>query len=239
MLFQTDAACWSAIVKRDASADGHFIYAVKTTGIFCRPNCKARLARRANVKFFSSCEEAISDGFRACKRCKPERLSKFDPQEEWITKGVELIKDRVKEMQLEPSVQKQLDLKSIAKGLGVTISHFHHVFKNLMQVTPKQFARSLEQQNLSTKDITVCDLASNGGGVDHHVIWDCLPTPTGRSQNGQSNENGIKLSLVQADDVSTHVEHELAGSGDEFVDWDAFCANQYGENIYQDEGRLL
>jgi AraC family transcriptional regulator of adaptative response/methylated-DNA-[protein]-cysteine methyltransferase len=69
----SDEARWAAVVARDPSADGKFYYSVRTTGVYCRPSCKARPALRKNVGFHASCAEAEQAGFRACKRCKPDR----------------------------------------------------------------------------------------------------------------------------------------------------------------------
>ena len=66
-----DEARWAAVVERDAAADGQFYYSVRTTGVYCRPSCKARPALRRNVDFHLSCAEAEQAGFRPCKRCKP------------------------------------------------------------------------------------------------------------------------------------------------------------------------
>jgi AraC family transcriptional regulator of adaptative response/methylated-DNA-[protein]-cysteine methyltransferase len=66
-----DEARWAAVVERDAAADGEFYYSVRTTGVYCRPSCKARPALRKNVGFHLSCAEAEQAGFRPCKRCKP------------------------------------------------------------------------------------------------------------------------------------------------------------------------
>ncbi len=62
---------WALIVARDALVDRTFYYSVKTTGVYCRPSCAARLARPENVQFHGTCEEAEKAGFRPCKRCKP------------------------------------------------------------------------------------------------------------------------------------------------------------------------
>jgi len=61
---------WAAVCRRDARAEG-FVYAVRTTGVYCRPGCPSRLPRRENVRFFDGAAEAAWAGFRACKRCKP------------------------------------------------------------------------------------------------------------------------------------------------------------------------
>ena len=66
---------WERVVARDAAADGTFVYAVRTTGVYCRPSCGARLARPENVEFYSTTESARRAGFRACKRCKPDDVA--------------------------------------------------------------------------------------------------------------------------------------------------------------------
>jgi len=62
---------WAAVVRRDRNADGRFYYSVRTTGVYCRPSCASRLARRENVRFHSTRVEAETAGFRPCKRCRP------------------------------------------------------------------------------------------------------------------------------------------------------------------------
>src|SRR5579859_1134856 len=65
----TDAARWQLVLAKDKSADGKFFFSVRTTGVYCRPSCPARPARRENVAFHPTCDAAESAGFRACKRC--------------------------------------------------------------------------------------------------------------------------------------------------------------------------
>ena len=66
---------WLAVTRRDPAADGQFFYSVATTGIYCRPSYASRLARPEHVRFHISAEDAERAGFRACKRCRPDRLS--------------------------------------------------------------------------------------------------------------------------------------------------------------------
>src|SRR5215213_4943413 len=68
-MFTTDAAKWAAIDRRDPAADGKFVYAVRTTGVYCRPSCRSRKPNRSNVLFFDDAKTAARAGFRACKRC--------------------------------------------------------------------------------------------------------------------------------------------------------------------------
>ena len=72
-----DQQKWDAIIEGDESQDGRFFYAVRTTGVYCRPSCRIKLPLRKNVEFFDSAEEAEKRGFRPCKRCKPD-LSEHD-----------------------------------------------------------------------------------------------------------------------------------------------------------------
>jgi AraC family transcriptional regulator, regulatory protein of adaptative response / methylated-DNA-[protein]-cysteine methyltransferase len=67
----SDETKWDAVKRRDGSADGKFTYSVRTTGVYCKPSCAARLARRENVRFHANCAAAERAGFRACKRCRP------------------------------------------------------------------------------------------------------------------------------------------------------------------------
>jgi AraC family transcriptional regulator of adaptative response/methylated-DNA-[protein]-cysteine methyltransferase len=68
-------ARWASVVARDPHADGQVYYSVKTTGVYCRPSCAARLARPEHVRFHATCQDAEQAGFRACKRCRPDRAS--------------------------------------------------------------------------------------------------------------------------------------------------------------------
>ena len=69
---QKDAELWNAVVSRDTSGTGDFFYAVKTTGVYCRPTCASRRPLRKNVEFFATTAEARAQGYRACKRCRPD-----------------------------------------------------------------------------------------------------------------------------------------------------------------------
>src|SRR5580692_12095571 len=70
-----DEGRWNAVMARDAARDGEFVFAVSSTGVYCRPSCPARRPRRENVKFYSRPEQAEKAGFRACLRCRPRSLS--------------------------------------------------------------------------------------------------------------------------------------------------------------------
>src|SRR3954469_11094844 len=86
-----EAEMWNAVEAKDRSADGRFVFAVKSTGIFCKPSCPSRRPRRENVSFFAVPEAAESAGFRACLRCRPKETRAADPQLELVRRVCELI----------------------------------------------------------------------------------------------------------------------------------------------------
>jgi AraC family transcriptional regulator of adaptative response/methylated-DNA-[protein]-cysteine methyltransferase len=121
---------YEGIRLRDRSLDGSFFYSVKTTGVYCRPSCAARLANRQNVSFHASAKAAEAAGFRACKRCKPDAMGNPDPQAEAVARACRLIETSEEAPALEP----------LAKAAGLSPFHFHRVFKKITGVTPKAYA---------------------------------------------------------------------------------------------------
>ncbi len=91
--FSSDEVCWAAVVTRSHNADDRFYYAVITTGVYCRPSCAARLARRENVRFYSTRDEAERAGFRACKRCRPNTPALTEQHTATVAKACRLIEE--------------------------------------------------------------------------------------------------------------------------------------------------
>src|SRR5947209_17366411 len=85
--FMTDEERWNAVVRRDSAADGSFYYSVRTTGVYCRPSCPARHARRENVRFHPTGQDARNAGFRPCKRCRPDGPGLADRRKASIAKA--------------------------------------------------------------------------------------------------------------------------------------------------------
>ncbi len=145
---------WAAVQARDPEA--RFYYSVKTTGVYCRPCCAARLARPENVQFYSSCEEAEKAGFRPCKRCKPDRKPLADRNAAKISAACRQIEDA----ETPPS------LHSLAESAGMSDWHFHRVFKAQTGLTPKGYAAAhrakLVRKSLN-KGHTVTDAIYDAG----------------------------------------------------------------------------
>src|SRR6266436_419892 len=125
-----DDANWSAVERRDRAADGTFVYSVRTTGVYCRPSCAARLPRRDNVAFYKTCADAERAGFRPCKRCRPNAPALVDVHAGAVARACRLIE----EAEEAPS------LDTLARAAGMSRFHFHRVFKAVTGVTPKAYA---------------------------------------------------------------------------------------------------
>jgi len=129
-VYATDEDRWAAVVRGDQNADGIFYYAVRTTGVYCRPGCAARLAHRENVSFHPTCADAERAGFRPCKRCRPDGPPMAARNAAMVADACRLI-ERSEDM---PS------LDALAKESGLSRYHFHRVFKAIAGVTPKAYA---------------------------------------------------------------------------------------------------
>src|SRR5262249_11321889 len=88
-----DDTRWGAVRRRARAADGTFVYAVRTTGVYCRPSCAARTPRRENVTFHAACADAERAGFRPCKRCRPNEASLAERQAAAVAKACQLIEE--------------------------------------------------------------------------------------------------------------------------------------------------
>ncbi len=127
-----DDAQLHAIRSRDASYDGVFCYAVRTTGVYCRPSCGARPAKRENIVVFECGAAAIDAGFRACKRCRPE-LTGTNLHADVVTAVCRHIDEAVTREQQIPT------LDALAKHTGFSAFHLHRLFKKATGVTPRAY----------------------------------------------------------------------------------------------------
>jgi AraC family transcriptional regulator of adaptative response/methylated-DNA-[protein]-cysteine methyltransferase len=141
-----DGSRWSAVMARDSAHDGTFVFAVATTGVYCRPSCPARRPRRENVTFFSSPERAEKAGFRACLRCRPRSFS-GNPQS-----------DSAKEIcrYIEQHLDEPITLDRLGKAFRQSPFHLQRRFKAALGITPREYADScrlrLLKRNLQAGD---------------------------------------------------------------------------------------
>jgi AraC family transcriptional regulator, regulatory protein of adaptative response / methylated-DNA-[protein]-cysteine methyltransferase len=127
---------WACVVNHDAQADGSFFYSVKTTGVYCRPSCAARLARPENVAFHTSTADAERAGFRPCKRCRPDRPSRAEAHTATVADLCRFI---------ETSDQAP-SLDALAQRAGFSSFHLHRIFKEVTGLTPKAYAAAHRAQ---------------------------------------------------------------------------------------------
>jgi AraC family transcriptional regulator of adaptative response/methylated-DNA-[protein]-cysteine methyltransferase len=134
----SDEARWSAVVARDGAYDGRFYYSVATTGVYCRPSCASRTAKRSNVAFYGTCAEAEAAGFRPCKRCRPNEPALATQYADKVAAACRLIEASEEEPRLE----------ALAEAVGLSPYHFHRVFKSQTGVTPKAYAAAKRQKRV-------------------------------------------------------------------------------------------
>jgi len=121
---------WAAVVARDASADGSFVYSVRTTGVYCRPSCGARTPRPENVAFHATTADAERAGFRPCKRCKPD-------QAPLAVRQAAMVADLCRRIE---AADRTPSLDELAKHAAISVHHLHRVFKAATGLTPRAYA---------------------------------------------------------------------------------------------------
>ncbi|MEP6573902.1 MAG: bifunctional DNA-binding transcriptional regulator/O6-methylguanine-DNA methyltransferase Ada [Gemmatimonadota bacterium] len=131
---------WRAVLERDAAHDGQFVYAVATTGIYCRPSCPSRRPNRKNVSFFATPASAEEAGFRACLRCHPK--SAVGAQ----AAAVERARDY-----LEKNLDTPVTLDVLAREVGLSAFHLQRTFKRFVGVSPRAYAAGLRVERLKSK----------------------------------------------------------------------------------------
>jgi AraC family transcriptional regulator of adaptative response/methylated-DNA-[protein]-cysteine methyltransferase len=123
-------ARWQAVVARDRGADGRFVYAVRTTGIYCRPSCPSKRPRRERVQFFERAGQAEAAGFRPCRRCRPDTLPSGDRAVRLAEQVRHLLDER----------PEGVGLDRLARSVGKSPYHVQRTFKRIMGVTPREYA---------------------------------------------------------------------------------------------------
>jgi AraC family transcriptional regulator of adaptative response/methylated-DNA-[protein]-cysteine methyltransferase len=137
--FASAAERWAAVERRDREADGAFFYAVRTTGVFCRPSCAARRPLLANVSFHASAAAAQAAGFRPCKRCRPD-APQSTRHAVAIARACRLL-----------GADEPAAIAAVATAVGMSRFHFQRAFKAATGVTPKAYAAAERRRRLTTE----------------------------------------------------------------------------------------
>ncbi|HEY3314733.1 MAG TPA: bifunctional DNA-binding transcriptional regulator/O6-methylguanine-DNA methyltransferase Ada [Bacillota bacterium] len=133
--FLDDEARWRAVLERDGSADGLFYYAVRTSGVYCRPTCPSRRPGRSSVVFFETAEAAEAAGFRPCRRCRPDEVSSIQRVVAEVRRMIE-------------AANAPLTLAQFGRAVNLSPYHLQRVFKRATGLTPRQYSTALRGRRL-------------------------------------------------------------------------------------------
>ncbi len=139
---QQEDRYWQAVLTRDNTSDGAFVYAVRSTGIYCNPSCPSRKPQREQVLFFTQPEAAAKAGFRACRRCHPGEPSLLANQVELVQQACRYI---------ESHLEGPITLAIIGEQVHLSPYYLQRVFKRVMGITPRQYAEAYRLGQLKTQ----------------------------------------------------------------------------------------
>lgn len=169
-----DEILWRAVLKRDARFDGRIFFAVRSTGIYCRPSCPARRPRREQVVFFRVPEAAEHAGFRSCRRCRPRNAASADPQVEMVRRVCRFIEERAAEL---PT------LEELSTHAGATPYHLQRLFKTVVGITPKQYGQAFRissfKRNVKKPGASVTGAMYDAGYGSSSRLYERAPVELG------------------------------------------------------------
>jgi len=202
---------WQAVVNRDGSLDGRFVFGVSSTGIFCRPSCPAKRPRRENVSFFDHALQAEQAGYRACLRCRPKAVD-GNPQSALVRSICRYIEQHILAQHIEDQhLQKEdrLTLSLLAKEFRRSPFHLQRTFKSVLGVSPKAYmdACRLRQvkQNLQAGHSVTTALYAAGYGSSSRLYE---RTATQLGMTPEKYRRGAVAAVVRY----TIVRYTIAGS---------------------------
>jgi AraC family transcriptional regulator, regulatory protein of adaptative response / methylated-DNA-[protein]-cysteine methyltransferase len=166
---------WKALASRDGAADGTFVYAVTSTGIYCRPSCPSRRPRADRVRFFDTTTDARQAGFRACKRCRPDTVGLVQP-------GIDAV--RLASAYLATHADQTVTLGHLARVASMSPHHLQRRFKAIVGLSPREFQSAVRAGKLRTslrdgRDVTTAIYEAGYGSPSR--VYEAAPTGKGMS----------------------------------------------------------
>ena len=223
---RTDAL-WHAVQSRDRGADGEFVYAVRSTGVYCRPSCPSRKPRREQVVFFPLPEAAEQRGFRACRRCRPRTVRAQDPSTQAVARICREIESRILSNADAGSGENRLTLAALSSTAGISPHQLERAFRRVMGITPRQYADAQRMRHLKSSlrkgdDVTTAlydagygsssrlyerapshlgmtPATYRQGGAGMQIHYTIVASPLGRLLVGATSEGISALYLGEAD----------------------------------------
>ncbi|MFZ3153010.1 bifunctional DNA-binding transcriptional regulator/O6-methylguanine-DNA methyltransferase Ada [Pseudomonas sp.] len=214
-MFDADR-CWQAVCARDAAQDGRFVFAVRSTGIYCRPSCPARRPKRDNVSFHTDANAAAMAGFRPCKRCSPHGRSPAEQLDALVVAACTLL----------DSSEQSLTLAQLAARIGLCASHLARAFKARTGLTPKAWSaarrRARLEQQLPSAD-SVLDAALSAGYSGTRALYQQAAALSPAQRRKQAAGERLRYSIAPCP-----LGHLLLASSTKGI-----CALLFGDNPAQ------
>ncbi len=216
---------WRAVVDRDSSRDGNFVFAVSSTGIFCRPSCAAKRPRRENVTFFDHPQQAELAGYRACLRCRPKAVD-GNPQSALV---------RAMCRYIEQHIEDRLTLALLAKEFRLSSFHLQRTFKAVLGVSPKAYIDAVRlrqvKQNLQAGNSVTDALYAAGYGSSSRLYE---RTATQLGMTPEKYRRGAVAAVVRYTISSSPLGRMLIAATDKGI-----CAIQFADNDEQLQQGLM
>src|SRR5216684_8132785 len=221
---QDPARRWQAVVDRDSSLDGTFVFGVSSTGIFCRPSCPAKRPRRQNVSFFDHALEAEQAGYRACLRCRPKAVD-GNPQSAMV---------RAMCRYIEQHIEDRLTLSLLAKEFRLSPFHLQRTFKSLLGVSPKAYIDAIRlrqvKQNLQAGHNVTSALYAAGYGSSSRLYE---RTATQLGMTPEKYRRGAVASVVRYTIASSPLGRMLIAATDKGI-----CSIQFADRFADNDDQL-
>jgi len=190
-----DERRWQAVLEREAAMDGRFVYAVRSTGIYCRPTCPSRRPRRDQVIFFAQPGAAEQAGFRACRRCRPSTDKLDSTQADVAERACRII---------EANLDQAPTLSQLGAQIGVSPFHLQRIFKRAIGITPRQYADACRIDRLKARlkqgDNVTTALYEAGYGSSSR-LYEQAPTRL-----------GMTPATYQRGGAGAHIHYTITGS---------------------------
>jgi AraC family transcriptional regulator of adaptative response/methylated-DNA-[protein]-cysteine methyltransferase len=246
---------WNAVESRDDRYDDRFVYAVASTGIYCRPSCPSRRPRREGVAFFPTPDEAEEAGYRSCRRCRPREIAAGGP-----ARAVELARSW-----LDAHTDEPVTLADLAREVGLSPFYLQRTFKRLTGVTPKEYASARRLERLKDRlkkgdDVTTATYEAGygsgsrvyeqsdarlgmtpatyrRGGLGARIRFITVPTPLGRLLVGATERGVCAVLLGDSDEeLAEALRREYPNARIESGEGDGALRDWAGALLAQIEG---